>query len=136
MMEKKTLFLSLFLLAMLSSGALGESLPDFRVSDIFVLNDKFIAITLENISGEKWNLTTETKEQIFLTVYIDQIKRAEYKAKYIDPTLFLPKSRVLFKTNFRLFRPLGIRVEINRDRLIPESEYQNNSLEKLLSPSA
>ena len=109
-------------------------MPDFRVSAIFVLNDKFIAITLENISGEKWNLTPETKEQIFLTVYIDQIKRAEYKAKYIDPTLFLPKSRILFKTNFRLFQPLGIRVEINRDRLIPEPDYQNNSLEKTLSP--
>ena len=133
-MEKKALFLSLSLLAMLTSRTPGASMPDFRVSDIFVLNDKFIAITLENISGEKWNLTPETKEQIFLTVYIDQIKRAEYKAKYIDPTLFLPKSRILFKTNFRLFQPLGIRVEINRDRFIPEPDYQNNTLEKTLSP--
>ena len=133
-MEKKALFLFLSLLAMLTSRAPGASMPDFRVSDIFVLNDKFIAITLENISGEKWNLTPETKEQIFLTVYIDQIKRAEYKAKYIDPTLFLPKSRILFKTNFRLFQPLGIRVEINRDRFIPEPDYQNNTLEKTLSP--
>ena len=135
-MEKKALFLSLSLLAMLSSRTPGAATPDFRVSDIFVLNDKFIAVTLENISGEQWNLTPETREQIFLTVYIDQIKRAEYKAKYIDPMLFLPKSRILFKTNFRLFRPLGIRVEINRDRLIPEPDYQNNSLEKTLSPGS
>jgi hypothetical protein len=135
-MEKKALFLSLSLLVMLSSRSPGASTPDFRVGDIFVLNDKFIAVTLENISGEKWNLTPETRELIFLTVYIDQIKRAEYKAKYIDPMLFLPKSRILFKTNFRLFQPLGIRVEINRDRFIPESDYQNNSLEKTLSPAS
>jgi hypothetical protein len=135
-MKKRALFLSLSLLAILSSHSPGASAPDFRVSDIFVLNDKFIAITLENISGEKWNLTPEAKEQIFLTVYIDRIRRAEYKAKYLDSTLFLPKSRILFKTNFRLFQPLGIRVEINRDRFIPESDYQNNSLEKTLSPDS
>jgi hypothetical protein len=135
-MKKRTLFLSLSLLAILSSRSPAASAPDFRVSDILVLNDKFIAITLENISGEKWNLTPEAKEQIFLTVYIDRIRRAEYKAKYLDQTLFLPKSRILFKTNFRLFQPLGIRVEINRDRFIPESDYQNNSLEKTLSPDS
>ena len=135
-MEKKRLFFSLFLLAVLSFRLPGASTPDFRVSDIFILNDQFIVVKLENISGETWNLTPETKEHVFLTIYIDQIKRAEYKAKYVDSTLFLPNSLILFKTNFRAFQTLRIRAEINRDRLIPESDYRNNTLEKNLSPSA
>jgi hypothetical protein len=125
--------LPLFLLPALSL-LIGADLPDFRTSDILVLQDGFIALKIENSADMDYFLTPQAREKVFLSLTINGVKRAEYKAKAIDPTLFLRRSFIVFKTNFRAGQPLRIRVELNVEKAVPEADLGNNILEKDLQP--
>ena len=129
-MRKNVLFFFIVLcLCGIESPAAGSK-PDFAVSDIVALKDRFIHIKLQNRSAANFRVTPGIKEKIFLVIYINNIKRAEYKVKYIDPKLFDKKSTILFRTNFRIKKGLKIKVEINRLKIIPESNFKNNTLTK------
>lgn len=112
--------------------------PNLAITNMSVLKDGFIYITLENQSDMMIPLNTQHKEKIFLVIFIDDLKRAEYKLKYIDPKLFKPKSKVLFRTNFRVPGDLSlkIRAEINEEKIITELTYLDNRLEKIFPPSS
>jgi hypothetical protein len=123
----------LFLIALCLCGVdelTANDKPDFIAADITVKADQFIHIKLQNKSTFNYSITPELKEKIFLTIYINNIKRAEYKIKYIDPKLFKPKGTILFRTNFRVQKGLNIKVQINRLKVIPESDFLNNQLIK------
>jgi hypothetical protein len=107
--------------------------PDFIVADIMVAADQFIHIKLQNKSTVNYSIKPELNEKIFLTIYINNIKRAEYKIKYIDSKLFKPKGIILFRTNFRMQKGLNIKVEVNPLKVIPESDFLNNQLMKQLN---
>ena len=124
---------SLVLLLGLSVLRAGE-MPDFKVSDILVLADGFIALKIENTGSEDFTLPVQMRESVFLSLAINGIKRAEYKSKAMDPTIFLKKSSIIFMTNFRVGRAQRIRVEVNGEKAIPESDLSNNILEKDLQP--
>ena len=119
------------LLLMLGLGVLrvGE-MPDFKASDILVLQDGFIALKIENSSTQDYAVPVQFRERIFLSLSINGVKRAEYKVKAMDPTLFLKSSFIVFKTNFRAGLPLKIRVEVNGEKAVPETDFSNNILEK------
>jgi hypothetical protein len=124
-----------FLIALCLSGVgnlTANDKPDFIAADIMVEADQFIHIKLQNKSSVNYPITPELNEKIFLTIYINNIKRAEYKIKYIDPKLFKPKGTILFRTNFRMQKGLDIKVEINPLKVIPESDFLNNQLVKQL----
>jgi hypothetical protein len=125
--------LPLFLLLALSL-LIGADLPDFRTSDILVLQDGFIALKIENSADMDCLLTPLARDKVFLSLTINGVKRAEYKAKAIDPTLFMRRSFIVFKTNFRAGQPLRIRVELNVEKAVPEADLGNNILEKDLQP--
>jgi len=125
--------LPLFLL--LALGMLGGAdLPDFRTSDILVLQDGFIAIKIENSADSDHVLAPQAREKVFLSLAINGVKRAEYKVKAIDPTIFLKRSFIVFKTNFRFGPPMKVRVELNGEKAVPETDSSNNILEKDLQP--
>ena len=107
--------------------------PDFIVSDIAAQPDQFIHVRLENRSPVNFQVSPEMKEKIFLTIYINDIKRAEYKLKYIDQKLFNPRSTILFRTNFRIQEDLRIKVQVNPLKIIPEANFLNNTLTKQLT---
>jgi hypothetical protein len=126
----------LFLIALCLCGAAhltANDKPDFIAADITVEADQFIHIKLQNQSTVDYPITAELNEKIFLTIYINDIKRAEYKIKYIDPKLFKPKGTILFRTNFRMQKGLTIKVEVNGLKVIPESDFLNNRLVKQLN---
>ncbi len=126
----------LFLIALCLCGVghlTANDKPDFIAADIMVKADQFIHIKLQNKSTVNYSVTEELKEKIFLTIYINNIKRAEYKIKYIDLNLFKPKGTILFRTNFRMQKGLNIKVEVNPLKVIPESNFLNNQLVKQLN---
>jgi hypothetical protein len=123
----------LFLLLALTVLRAGE-MPDFKINDILVLQDGFIALKIENSSSQDCRLPANVQDKIFLSLAINGVKRAEYKIKAMDPTIFLKSSFIVFKTNFRAGQPLKIRVEVNVEKAIPESDFNNNVLEKDLRP--
>jgi len=123
----------LFLLLALNVLRAGE-MPDFKINDILVLQDGFIALKIENSSSQDCQLPANVRDRIFLSLAINGVKRAEYKIKAMDPTIFLKSSFIVFKTNFRAGQPLKIRVEVNVEKAIPESDFSNNVLEKDLRP--
>jgi hypothetical protein len=125
--------LSLVLLLGLSLLPAAE-MPNFHVSDILVLADGFIALKIENTGSQDFTLPVQMRESIFLSLAINGIKRAEYKCKAMDPTIFSKNSSIIFKTNFRVGHALRIRVEVNGEKSIPESDWSNNILEKDLQP--
>jgi hypothetical protein len=114
-------------------GLAAQQKPDFIVSDIVVKPDQFIHIKLQNQSPVNVQVPITIKEKIFLAIYIDNIKRAEYKLKYMDQKLFKPKSTILFRTNFRIQKGLRIKVIVNPLKIIPESNFLNNTLSKQLN---
>lgn len=125
--------LPLFLL--LALGMLGGAdFPDFRTSDILVLQDGFIALKIENSANTDFVLAPQSRDKVFLTLAINGVKRAEYKVKAMDPTIFLKRSFIVFKTNFRSGQPMRIRVELNEEKAVPEADFSNNILEKDLQP--
>ncbi len=126
----KRIIIFLILIGSITIGIFSNNLPDFKVTDILVHIDKFIYIKINNNSNFNFQIKPELNEIIFLTIYINKLKRAEYKLKYIDKKLFTNNSTIFFKTNFRAQPSLNIKVEINREKTIPESNYINNSMEK------
>jgi len=125
--------ITLFLLLMLNVLP-AEDLPDFKINDILVLQDGFIALKIENASRHDCPLPANIRERIFLNLAINGVKRAEYKIKIMDPIIFLKSSFIVFRTNFRVGQPLKIRVEVNVEKVIPESDYGNNVLEREMIP--
>jgi hypothetical protein len=128
----KKLLLSLLLALNVLVSA---DLPDFRTSDILVLQDGFIALKIENSAARDHAPMPQAREKVFLSLAINGIKRAEYKVKAMDPTIFLRHSFIVFKTNFRAGQPLRIRVELNGEKAVPEADFSNNILEKDLQPN-
>jgi hypothetical protein len=128
-MKKLSLFL---LLAMEMLG--GADLPDFRTSDILVLQDGFIALKIENSAHSDHALAPQVLDKIFLSLAINGVTRAEYKVKAMDPTIFLKRSFIVYKTNFRSGKSMRVRVELNREKVVPESDFSNNTFEKDLQP--
>lgn len=109
---------------------------DLAVSGIAVRPDRFVYVQLRNLSMTDIEITPMMKEKLFLTLYIDNIKRTEYKLKYLDPRLFKKNSMTWFRTNFRVpGGPKGIKVkaELNRLKIFPEKNFKNNSLERTLT---
>lgn len=134
---KKIYFL--FLLLIGGAGLTASTLPDFTVTDVFAKKDNFIYIELQNLSPHNVNhaeITPGMKEKIFLTIFIDNIKRSEYKLKYIDDKLFKKKSTILFRTNFRTQKGLELNVKghVNPLKIIGETNFFNNTLEKKIHP--
>ncbi len=129
---KKIYFFFLFLMSCLELTA--ASLPDFTVADIIAEKDNFIYIKLQNLSIHDFQVTPDLKEKIFLTIFINNVKRTEYKLKYINKKLFMKKSTILFRTNFRMRKGLDlkVKVQLNRSKIIHESNFLNNTLEKRL----
>ncbi|MCU0237249.1 MAG: hypothetical protein MUC72_09225 [Acidobacteria bacterium] len=128
-MKKLPLFLWLAL-TMLG----GADLPDFRTSDILVLQDGFIALKIENSADSDLALPPQARDKVFLSLAINGVRRAEYKVKAMDPTIFLRRSFIVFKTNFRSGQPMRIRIELNSEKAVPETDFSNNILEKDLLP--
>lgn len=104
--------------------------PDFTVTGIQA-GGGFVQIKLQNRGGA-CTVPGNAKEKIFLTIYIDNIKRTEYKLKYMPPKLFTPRGTVLFRTNFRYRKGLRITAEINRLKVVPETNYTNNKMTSVL----
>jgi hypothetical protein len=127
---KKLLLLMLLTWEALHAG----EVPNFKVSEILVLQDGFIALKIENASAQDYPLPEESRDKVFLSLSINGIKRAEYLAKAVDPIIFLKHSFIVFKTNFRSGLPQRIRVEVNPEKALPESEMRDNILEKVLPP--
>lgn len=132
----KRIIIFLILIESITIGIFSNNLPDFKVTDILVHIDKFIYIKIDNNSNFNFQLKPELNEIIFLTIYINKLKRAEYKLKYIDKKLFTSNSTIFFKTNFRAQPNLNIKVEINIKKIIPESNYLNNFMEKISGNNA
>ncbi|MCP5053224.1 MAG: hypothetical protein GY940_39025 [bacterium] len=128
------LFIAYGYIAIPANAANGK--PDFTVSDIIVKPDRFIYIQLKNLSNVTSPITPPLKEKVFLTIYIDDLKRSEYKIKYIGPKLFRKKGNLLFRTNFRLQKKLKVTAEVNSRKVIPESRFSNNRLTKRLTPKS
>lgn len=110
--------------------------PDFVVSDIVTLPDQFIHVKLHNRSGANCAVLPKIKEKIFLVIYVNNVKRAEYKIKYMNPKLFKPNGKILFRTNFRKQKGLRIKAVVNHLKIIPESNFSNNTKEKIFSSPA
>lgn len=121
------------------AGLTAANLPDFAVTDVFAKKDNFVYIKLQNLSPYDLNHTQITpgiKEKIFLTIFINNIKRSEYKLKYMDKTLFGKKSTILFRTNFRMQKglTLNVKAHVNPLKIIRETNLLNNTLEKKIQP--
>ena len=129
---KKICFSFLFLMSCLELTA--ANLPDFTVADIIAKKDNFIYIKLQNLSIHDFQVTPDLKEKIFLTIFINNVKRTEYKLKYINKKLLMKKSTILFRTNFRMRKGLDlkVKVQLNILKIIHESNFLNNILEKRL----
>jgi len=130
----KKIWLSLLFLISCLELTTAANLPDFTVADIITKKDNFIYIKIQNLSIHDFQVTPEHKEKIFLTIFINNVKRSEYKLKYFDKILFSKKSTILFRTNFRLQKglELKVKVQLNQLRIIPESNFLNNTLGKRL----
>lgn len=109
-------------------------IPDLAVDNISLHQNGFVHITLKNKSPFKIPIKPANKEKIFLVIYIDNLKRAEYKLKYMNPMLFSPNGSTRFRTNFRVPKGLKMKMkaEINLAKIIKEPNYRNNRLEKIL----
>ena len=123
----------IIILASLHNLVGAKEYADFVISDILVLHQDFIHIKIENRSFVKVLSSQEQLNKPFLVIYINNIKRAEYKLKYMDQQLFLPNSRINFRTNFRVHGKMQIKAEVNGIKIIPESNYKNNILTKMIT---
>lgn len=128
--------MKMLLLFLLAFGVLNaEDIPDFKTSGILLVQDGFIALKIENSSPRDWFPTAADRDKVLISLSINGIKRAEYQVKSVDPTIFLGKSLIVLKTNFRAITPLRIRVALNEDKALPESDFSNNILEIDLKPA-
>ncbi len=125
--------LLLFLLAFSVLNA--EDGPDFKASGVLLVQDGFIALKIENSSLQDWVPSPADRDKVFISLSINGVKRAEYQVKSVDPTIFLGRSLIVFKTNFRVITPLRIRVVLNEGKTLPETDFSNNILEIELQPA-
>jgi len=125
----------LLLFLLLANGILvaGEA-PNFKARDILVLEDGFIALRIENTSAQDFALLPTLRERVFISLFVNGVKRAEYLAKAVDPAIFLKRSLIVLKTNFRAQQPLKIRMVVNGEGAFPEADPRDNVLEKDLAP--
>ncbi|MCU0275865.1 MAG: hypothetical protein MUF02_03250 [Acidobacteria bacterium] len=125
----------LLLFLLLANGILaaGEA-PNFKARDILVLQDGFIALRIENTSAQDFALLPTLRERVFISLFVNGVKRAEYLAKAVDPAIFLKRSLIVLKTNFRAQQPLKIRMVVNGEGAFPEVDPRDNVLEKDLAP--
>jgi hypothetical protein len=107
--------------------------PDFVVPDIVTQPDQFVHVILHNRSGVNCTIRPKLKEKIFLVLYINNVKRAEYKLKYLNPKLFKPNGKIRFRTNFRKQKGLKLRVVVNPLKIMQESNFSNNTKEKIIT---
>jgi len=125
----------IFTLAVLMGICLfGQQPADFAVRDIRIGLDGFLEILLENLSSYPVPVSKDQEEKTFLTVYIQDERRAEYKLKYMPPGLFFPRGKAIWKTNFRFNHRVRVRTEINLPAVIAETIVENNRLAKILAP--
>lgn len=129
-MKRVTPLLLLLIPMLLPAG----DLPDFRAG-VLVLPDGFIALKIENAATQDWVPPEALRGKVFISLAINGIKRAEYLVKAVDPAVFRKQGRIVFKTNFRAAQSLRIRVELNPERAIPETDLGNNTLETELPPA-
>jgi hypothetical protein len=108
---------------------------DFAVESIQIPANGFIHIKLANRSAAAVALSPQILEKTFVTVYINNIRRAEYKVKYIDRRLFQPQGRILLRTNFRIQGQQRIKIVCNQQRIFKEINFHNNILEKTIRPN-
>lgn len=127
---KRILFFLIALCVFGIDGPAADVKPDFIITDIVVQEEEFIHIKLQNKSSADFPISPELKEKVFLSVYINNIKRADYTVKYMDVKLFKPNGTSIFPTNFRKQNGLHIRVEVNPLKVIPETNFLNNRFEK------
>lgn len=107
-----------------------DQYPDLSVTKFIQSPSGFLHIQLENLSQNMITVKEEWREKVFLIIYINQVKRAEYPVKYFNPKLFSKNSSIIHKTNFRALGQLSITVKINPNRMIQETNYLNNELTK------
>ncbi len=131
----KILSTLLLVFSMLCSQAFAATPVDFLVENIEIPENGFIHIKLANRSGSAITLSPQLLEKTFVTIDINNIRRAEYKVKYIDRRLFQPQGRVLLRTNFRVQGQQRIKIVCNPQRIIEETNYNNNTLEKTIRPN-
>ena len=128
--------MKMLLFLLLAFGVLkAEDVPDFKTSGVLLVHDGFIALKIENSSPGDWVPTAADRDKVFISLSINGVKRAEYQVKSVDPTIFLGNSLIVFKTNFRVITPLRIRVALNEEKALPESDFSNNILEIDLQPA-
>jgi hypothetical protein len=108
--------------------------PNFKASDALVLQDGFIALKIENAATRDYPLPEAARNRVFISLAINGVKRAEYLAKAVDPAIFLQRSLIVLKTNFRADRRLRIRVVVNPENALPDADPGDNVLEKELAP--
>lgn len=130
----KKVFLVIFL-ALAFTYVFAEAPADFAVEAIQIPRNGFIHIKLANRSPNAVSLSPQTMEKTFVTVYINNIRRAEYKVKYIDRRLFQPQGQILLRTNFRVQGPQRIKIVCNQQRIFKEINFSNNILEKTIRPN-
>jgi hypothetical protein len=124
----------LWALIALTIGSLSAVIPaDFAVTGIQAGADGFVYVELKNKTNEDILLSPELKEKVFLVIYINNLKRAEYKIKYLDPKLFKKQGVVMLRTNFRVQKPIDVRAEVNPLKAIPEVNLSDNRLAKRVS---
>jgi len=104
---------------------------NFSINRILINENGFIFIELKNNSTQDYKI--KNPNNIFLSIYINNIKRAEFSTKYINKSFFRPNSILLFKTNFKSIGSFIIKAVINEKRLIKESNYNDNILEKQIN---
>jgi len=137
MMKKATLFwLSVCGLALTLFPNPSTAKPDLLVSGILVLDDDFIAIRIENAAEAEVAVAEELRTKSFLTIFINGVNRAEYRFKYVDPTVFRKRSLVLVRTNFRAVSGLTVKAVVDPEAVIPETNELNNAREKTFAANA
>lgn len=122
---KKYLYLALVIIL----GA-RISAADFKIEDMKIGDEGFLIISLANADHQPVHVTEEQKNKTFLVVYIDDLRRAEYKLKYIPESLFAARGRAEWKTNFRLDANARVRAEINLPPIISEIRLRDNRMDK------
>lgn len=101
---------------------------NFGINKILVKENGFVFVELENKSTQNYHI--KNPNYVFLSIYINNIKRAEYKIKYINKSFFKPNNILLFKTNFKAIGRFKIKAIINEKKLIKETDYNDNISEK------
>jgi len=134
MQKMKLLIVILTILA--AVGAFACPPADFAITDIKLGPEGFLEIHIANRSAEIHEPANKENEKTFLTITIEDVRRAEYKLKYMPLHLFQPLGKVTWKTNFRLGWSVRVHAQVKLPPLIPETRIEDNRLTKGLHPHA